>query len=235
VVFLEPPIDPSEISMTFKFNQAACYLISLEERSDRRDQFIHNVNEMGFDEDQFHWIVAIKDEDFGGLGCAKSHLVALTEFITRTNLPYCCIIEDDFQFRISNLEVESLINSIDTNHNWDVIMLAGTQTIGIPTSLKTQNHEIQILFQANSSSGYILKRNYAHKLIMNMLACISGMEKFRHLEPRSLIYKSFALDQMWKNQQHQDNWVCTKPMIGYQTAGYSDIEKKDVDYLNNSQ
>lgn len=221
--------------MTFSFKQSISYLISLEHRSDRREDFIDNIKKQGFAEDQFNWLVAIEDKNFGGLGCAKSHLLALCEFVTKNDSPYCCIVEDDFRFRISKPEIENLINLIDTDYNWDVFMLAGTQIVGIPTSLEIHPHKIEKLFEGNTSSGYILKRSYAKKLMVNMLECIEGMERFRFLEPRKLVYHSFALDQVWKFMQRKDNWYCTNPMAGYQAEGFSDIEQTNVNYLACSQ
>jgi GR25 family glycosyltransferase involved in LPS biosynthesis len=221
--------------MAFSFQHCTSYLISLENRVDRREAFIQNIQAHQFNEDEFNWLVAIRDANFGGLGCAKSHLLALSEFICKTDAPYCCILEDDFRFRISKHEVEHLVNLIDQDYSWDVFMLGGTQTVGIPTMLRSSQHKIEKLFEANTSSGYICKRSYAQKLIVNMLDCIQGMEKFRHLEPRSLVYHSFALDQVWKGLQRIDNWYCSNPMAGYQVEGYSDIEQKDVNYLACSQ
>ena len=219
----------------FSFEKSASYLISLESRIDRREDFIKNIKEYDFSEDQFNWLVAIRDSNFGGLGCAKSHLLALSEFITKTESRYCCILEDDFRFRCSKKTVENIINSINAEYNWDVFMLAGTQVIGIPTSLEKNRHKVEKIFEGCSSSGYVLKREFAKQLIINMLECIEGMERFRFLEPRSLIYHSFALDQVWKSIQRKNNWYCTRPMVGFQAEGFSDIEQKVVSYHAISQ
>lgn len=227
--------EKSENHMAFSFEQTSCYLISLDHRHDRREQFFKNLNEMGFNQYDFTWVHAIQDTKFGGLGCAKSHLIAITEFVTKTNSDYCCIFEDDFQFRINKQEAQHILGIAIEKLQPEIILLAGTQTISIPTPFKTITHEIQKVFQSNSASGYVIKRNYAKNIINNLMHSISGMEKYLYLEPRDLIYHSFALDQMWKKYQHQDNWICTNPMIGFQSPGYSDIENKDVNYLNNSQ
>ena len=225
----------NERYMNFNFDQTSCYLISLEHRNDRRAKFYKNLSEMGFSQDNFKLVNAIKDDNFGGLGCAKSHLIALTDFITKENSDYCCIFEDDFNFRIPKKEAQEILEIAVAKLQPDVILLAGTQTISIPTPIKIPTHEIQKVFQSNSASGYIIKRNYVKNIINNILNSIAGMEKYIHIEPRELIYHSFAIDQIWKKNQHEDNWICTNPMIGYQTPGYSDIENKDVNYLENSQ
>lgn len=221
--------------MEFSFEKTACYLISLESRVDRREDFIKNIKANQFSENQFNWLVAIRDNNFGGLGCAKSHLLALSEFVSKTESQYCCILEDDFRFRCTKEDVEKVINTVDKNYNWDVFLLAGTQVVSIPTLLETSDHKIEKLFEGCTSSGYILKREYAKHLIINMLECIEGMERYKYLEPRSLIYHSFALDQVWKPIQRKNNWYCTLPMLGFQVEGFSDIEKKEVNYMEYSQ
>ena len=42
----------------------------------------------------------------------------------------------------------------------------------------------------------------------------------------------YAIDQYWKILQKKDNWFIVNENIGYQAAGYSDIEKIDVDYTS---
>lgn len=220
--------------MNFSFEETSCYFISLDHRNDRREDLSNNFRSMGFNLHDFEWIHAIKDVNFGGLGCAKSHLTALTEFITKSRTGYCCIIEDDFRFRVSKQEAQNIISYALSNLRPDVILLAGTQTITIPTRYKAVGHEIEKIFQANSASGYIVKREYVNKIIAALLDAIIGMESNIHIEPRGLIYQNFAFDQIWKYYQQKDDWICTNPMIGHQAPGFSDIEQKEVDYSLNS-
>jgi glycosyl transferase, family 25 len=217
--------------MKFEFKKSSCYLISLEHREDRRIKFVENTNQQGFELDTFEWINAILDPDFGALGCAKSHLLALAKFLTSTENEYCCIFEDDFNFRESKDFSEQLINrALADFHGCNVFLMGGTFVSPIPTNSEIENHKINKIFEANSASGYLIKRKYIPRIMTVFMESIIGMEEFRSASPRNLISDRFAIDQTWKRLQRTDDWYCSSPMLGSQIASYSDIEKKDVDY-----
>lgn len=221
--------------MKFRFNNQSCYLISLLAREDRRELFVENTNAQGFELNTFEWIQAIEDSDFGGLGCAKSHLLAMTKFITETESEYCCIFEDDFHFRDTREACEEAIDyTLSKFSDWNVFLLGGTKLTPIPTNGRVGGYEINQVFEAATTSGYIVKRNYVKQLMNNCLDSIIGMERFRNANPRSLIYHKFAIDQTWKKLQRMDNWYCTTPMLGAQIPSYSDIEKSHIDYTHAS-
>lgn len=221
--------------MKFEFKKSSCYLISLTHREDRRSKFVENTNQQGFELDTFEWINAIEDTDFGGLGCAKSHLLALTSFLTSTENEYCCIFEDDFNFRQSKDFSELLINrALADFHGCKVFLLGGTFVTPIPTNSELETHKINKVFEANSASGYLIKRKYVPQVMNAFMESILGMEEFRAASPRKVIYDRFAIDQTWKRLQRTDDWYCSTPMLGEQIASYSDIEKTDVDYSDYS-
>lgn len=221
--------------MSFKFSEQSCYLISLAAREDRRALFVENTNAKGFDLNTFEWIQAIEDRNFGGLGCAKSHLLAMTKFITETDHEFCCIFEDDFHFRDSKEFSEQLISrALEDFKSCNVFLLGGTFVTPIPTNSKYQQHQINKVFEASSASGYLIQRKYIHKLMTLFVESILGMEAFRSATPRNVIYDRFAIDQTWKRLQRVDDWYCSSPMLGEQIASYSDIEQKNVDYVNYS-
>jgi GR25 family glycosyltransferase involved in LPS biosynthesis len=217
--------------MSFKFSEQSCYLISLASREDRRALFVENTNDKGFEHNTFEWIQAIEDQDFGGLGCAKSHVLAMSKFITSTENQYCCIFEDDFKFRETKDFSERLIHrAISDFHSCNVFLLGGTFVTPIPTNSELETHKINKVFEANSASGYLIKRKYVPRLMNAFMTSILGMEEFRAASPRKVIYDRFAIDETWKRLQRSDDWYCSTPMLGEQIASYSDIEKKDVDY-----
>lgn len=80
-----------------------CNIINLDSRRDRLEGFIKNQSEMGWSESEFKRTAAIFDENFGGIGCAKSHLITLTTFIAKSILNYFLISKGDFRFRIGYL------------------------------------------------------------------------------------------------------------------------------------
>lgn len=206
------------------------YVISLEHREDRRENFYKNLGAQGYSPSEFQWINAVEDIDFGGLGCAKSHLKALANFITSSDKHYCAIFEDDFEFRQPKDLAELLIQSLDNKSTWDVFLFSGTELSSFNTGCEIQGHVLERVFDSATASGYLVTRQYAHVLIQNLLESIYGMEKFRFIEQRKVVYHRFALDRTWNRLQSRDSWFCTQPMLGHQCASYSDIEKKLVDY-----
>lgn len=217
--------------MSFTFNNSSCYLISLNHRADRRDAFKKNIESNGFESNEFKTIEAIENKDFGALGCAKSHVKALSYFLTNTENQYCCIFEDDFNFRQSKTISEGVINKIINDFNkWNVILLSGTFVTPMPTVSSTHNHAINKVFEANSTSGYIVNRKYTNTLISIFIDSIVLMEEYKNATPRKVISDRFAIDQSWKILQRKDEWYCSSPMLGEQIESYSDIEKEFCDY-----
>lgn len=214
----------------FNFDLCEKYVINLDHRDDRRAAFYKNISAQGYSRNEFNWIKAVQDDDFGGLGCAKSHLKALARFITNSDKHYCAIFEDDFQFRQSKNLAEVIIQTLDNKSTWDVFLFAGTELSSFNTGCEIQGHELERVFDSATASGYLVSRQYAHILIQNLLESIYGMEKFRLIEQRKVVYHRFALDRTWNRLQSRDSWFCTKPMLGHQCASYSDIEKKLVNY-----
>ena len=188
----------------------------------------------GFSEKEFQWLRAVEDPDFGGLGCSKSHLKALVNFLTESTKPYCAIFEDDFVFRQSKDVCEQIIQTLDDKTTWDVFAFAGTEVRSFSTDCDVHEHMLERVFDSVTASGYLVSRQYAHVLIENLLESIVGMEKYKHIEQRKIVYRKYALDRTWNRLQSRDSWFCTQPMLGHQTPSFSDIEKKQVDYAEYS-
>lgn len=205
----------------------SCFLINLDTRPDRLSEFIENLESLNISSDLFNRVSAVKDENFGGLGCAKSHLVALSHFLVNSKNQYCMIVEDDFRFRSGADAILNFINSAKTHDpNFKMLLLSSVGLI----SFNTQTKNIQEVFESQTTAGYIISRDYIPQLIEVFSRSIVFMEKYRNTEPRVLFYNRFAIDQAWKPLQRQGGWYCTVPALGYQGASYSDIEQRDVDY-----
>jgi GR25 family glycosyltransferase involved in LPS biosynthesis len=217
----------------FHFKNDNTRVISLSHRDDRRQSLIQNLREHGFEVSSFPFFEAIHDE-FGGLGCAKSHLLALTELYCRSGSEYLCILEDDFRFKFSSATVDQLISTITSlGKIVDVFILGGTETIhGVERYPNTTELNIQVssCFESQSTVGYICNRRYLPKLLACFSECVRAMEHYRAVQPRHMIYSRFAIDQQWKTLQRSDAWFCTIPMLGIQGASFSDIEGREVNY-----
>jgi GR25 family glycosyltransferase involved in LPS biosynthesis len=207
--------------------QIKSYVINLDHRDDRLQSFISNRKEYGFDLLDFKRISAIRDEDFGGLGCAKSHLIALCDFLITSEFSHCLILEDDFRFRYSyDFFKNKIIELNNFDKEYKVFLLAGTNVIATE---KGVFHEI---FESQSTAGYLLSRSYVQTVISNFSRSIYLMEKFRKFKDRKLIYNRFSIDQTWKFLQQEGGWYSLFPMMGYQEESFSDIEKQHVNYEN---
>lgn len=203
------------------------YIINLDSRKDRLDGFFKNHEEKGWGQVEFNRISAILDKDFGGLGCAKSHLLALSSFIAESKADYCLIVEDDFRFRNSFSDfLIDLKNLVVYDPMFNVFLLAGTRLI----STENIGDRLMRIFESQSTSGYLISRQYIPKLIDNILRSILLMERFRNSTSRELIYDRFSIDQTWKKLQHEGAWYASHPMLGFQVESYSDIEDKVVNY-----
>jgi glycosyl transferase family 25 len=218
----------------FCFSESANFIISLEHRVDRRNEIRENLESLNFRTSNFNFFTARLDKNFGGIGCGKSHILALTEAYCRFDAKYICILEDDFHFRNDRATTEELIrDTIQKFPKLDVLLLAGTNFISglhLMESVMKSNHTISSVFESQSTAGYICHRDYAPTLISIFFSSVQLMEKYRGVGQRDLIYSRFAIDQMWKTLQRIGAWYALIPMLGEQSTSYSDIEHAVVDY-----
>lgn len=209
------------------------YVINLDHRTDRYDLFINSFDKNILDNSEITRISASYDSDFGGLGCARSHLHALAQFLTSSYNQHCIIFEDDFVWNNnSHLFDNEFSTFLNTYPNYNVFLLSGAHVIKGEAIKDLPGH--YEIFESSTASGYIVNRNYAPALINIYCHSILMMEKYRGVNERELIYNRFAIDQMWKNEQRKGNWFAKIPMYGKQRPSYSDIEKKIVDYEKES-
>jgi len=111
-------------------NLVRAYQINLGARADRWQECLLNHHEKGFPNGFIQRFEACEDRDFGGLGCAKSHVKLLTEFLTQDETPLCIVLEDDFDFRISFTEFADKLQAVaKLGIPWDVLLLAGTKVL----------------------------------------------------------------------------------------------------------
>ena len=213
--------------MNINFTELPCRVINLKHRLDRKQEFLRNLDFNNISLSNLVFVDAVLDKGFGGLGCAKSHVLALTDFLCRDNSEYLVMLEDDFDFSCSHDELNNRFNQFQNQiKNWDVFILSGHAGI---TAEEYPNGFAKV-FESQTTSGYVIRRGYIEKLVSLFIECIYGMEKYYDLHPRQLIYNRFAIDQHWKSLQRLDQWFTTKPYLGHQRESYSDIESQVVNY-----
>lgn len=200
------------------------YLINLAHREDRRSEFVSHWESVGLGFD-LKIIEAVLDENFGGLGCAKSHILALTDFIARGSSPYCMIMEDDLKIDCDRTDFERCMDFFFKSSS-QVFLLSGTSVVRAGQIYG----DIEAIFESATTAGYIVKREYVKNILSVFIDSTLAMEKYRSVKPRELIYGRFAIDQVWKYLQRQGGWCARIPMMGRQVESFSDIEKRIVDY-----
>jgi glycosyl transferase family 25 len=205
------------------------YVVNLPHRSDRRSEFARTASVAGFSSCDYEFFEAFYVPEFGGLGCARSHCAVLAHCLLKTSADYCIVLEDDFDFRGSREELNSSLESISAyDVNWEVILLAGTNTLASPTGFRN----VRKVFESSSTAGYIVRRAYLVKLLTNFLEATLLMERYSAVSPREVIYNRFAIDQYWKSLQRSGRWYSVAPMLGYQRTSFSDIEGGIKDYVS---
>ena len=177
--------------------------INLAHRTDRREQVEKELSI--FPSEKVLRFDAIKHER-GAIGCSLSH-IAVLEMAIEKNWKNVLIVEDDMiwnnnQFDTGRKTLNNLISK-----PYDVIVLGGTFVKYNPMTNK--------LIECQTTTAYLIHNHYFQKL----LDCFK----------QSVADKSY-IDKSWKSLQKPDNWFIIYPPLAIQSAGYSDIEKRDTNY-----
>ena len=194
------------------------FYINLDSRKDRRDHFEDLKKQFPFLEN-IERMSAIENND-GPLGCCFSHIRALTQCL-EINAPYIAIFEDDFtilndtSFRKFIIDFEK-IKSDDT---WKVIVLT-------PRGSTVPNEDIadfKRIIDHQTATGYIVKREIIQILIDNL-------KESAKLQMQGVEKNISANDQYWKQIQKMYPFYYYKDIFAGQLVGWSNIEKRHVDY-----
>jgi len=204
------------------------YVINLKHRTDRLESIMKELSSMGVDEKKIVRINAIYNKEFGALGCAQSHRLALSYFMKNKEANNCLILEDDFVFTRDKSYIDSTLDDVFSNiKKWDVLMLSGNL---VSIEARRDNEKFVKVYDAQTTSGYAVYKDFGPKLIDCFKKSEENMRKFFKVYHESLIKHNFAIDMSWKTLQPASNWYCVYPCIGKQQDGYSDIENREVKY-----
>lgn len=194
----------------------AILYINLEYRKDRNEHILNEIHKICTDDSKIHRIDAIK-KDNGALGCGLSHIKAL-EYVLEHEWKCVLVLEDDFTCKCDSNEINTKINSL-FEHDFDVGLLSHNCLQYLDTNIE---HIKKVLYSQTTSS-YIIKREYISVLLQNMRDAMNDMliNGKRHEN---------CLDIYWSKLHPIHNWYTIFPSIGYQYATHSDIENKYVEY-----
>jgi GR25 family glycosyltransferase involved in LPS biosynthesis len=230
------------------------YYINLDERKDRLEHFEGLKKKYPFFKD-VERMSAIRNEN-GAIGCGFSHIKALNKCLESDD-EYIMVIEDDFCI-LNDINYNDFIHHFENIRNekdWDIIVLTprgeqksrgdihppydphiiGYKQEDAPSSsagsangvkgaepLMSKNHFYEIV-NNQTTSGYIIKKSFIPILINTFKKSVEGLLK--KLNP-----DIYSIDQYWKQLQKEHHFYYFKKIFAGQLVGYSNIEKRFVNY-----
>lgn len=193
------------------------FYINLESRTDRKEHVIRELNNLGIKAERFN---AIKLNN-GAIGCSMSHIKCL-ELAKKNNWEHVLIVEDDIKFLDPSLFINQLNKFLLNHKDWDVVLFAGNN---MPPYKKINDYCIRVS-TCQTTTGYLVKQNYFDTLINNYREGINKLMK----EPEK--HQIYAIDKYWFELQKKDLWYLIIPPSVVQREDYSDIEKRQTNYIN---
>ena len=192
--------------------------INLASRNDRLEHVTSEFNKMGINAER---VDAIKMAS-GAIGCTLSHIKCL-EIAKDRQYEQVFICEDDITFLDPDLLTQNITKFYENKTiNWDVIIVSGNN--GPP--FQTINDYCVRVLNCQAATGYIVKRQMYDAMLTNFKAGLAQLIK----DPTNK--RMFAVDMYWKGLQMQYYWYMIIPLTTVQYENYSDIEQKEVNYVN---
>ena len=196
------------------------FVINLEKRKDRLDQFIEEYEKIINDNHKFERFNAIYMPDHGCLGCTLSHLEVIKQAKER-GYKKIIIFEDDFQFIIDQETFhKNLKDFFDLNLDFKVCMISYNI---MNNEVYPYNDLLSIATNVQTASGYIVNSDYFDELISCLSYGASQLEK-------TLEHWNYINDQVWKSLQKDRKWFIFNNRMGIQRESYSDLGGKITNY-----
>ena len=200
----------------------AIYYINLKKREDRKQEFLDNFPSV--DESKIIRISGHYYPDNGNVGCLMSHITALNKALSDDIGENILICEDDLMIKDMDYCNRMLNLLFENIKDWDVIMLGQNTMESDDTDFQThQNEKIIRIKNSQTTSGYLIKKDYIPKLLEIYTRDMNAYLKTGE-------WGNYCTDQSWKALQPIDKWYSFKPSVAIQRSSYSDIVKADVDY-----
>ena len=229
----------------------AIIYINLENRSDRKDLLMKELEKLNTDMSKVHKVSGVYMPKNGHKGCIQSHILALN-MIKLNKWERVLILEDDAELDMEPEVINNLINKtmeeLDNQHpEWNVIMLATANKVldklnnkrnnknnnntkskkTIPLEIATADGttllplNLEKLQSATTSSAYIVKKTYVENILNLFNTCNNNMSPSKMTDPG---FEHWALDQKWAELQNKDKWFCIDKDPIKQRAIWSTIQ-----------
>ena len=192
--------------------------INLASRTDRLEHVLNEFNKFGLTPER---VDAVKMAS-GAIGCTLSHIKCL-EIAKSRDLEHVFICEDDITFLNPELLRENLTKFYNNKEiQWDVLIVSGNN--GQPF-MKINDYCVRVL-NCQAATGYVVKRHMYDTMLDNFTTGLNKLLK----EPNNK--REYAVDMYWKLLQPKHFWYMIIPLTAVQYENYSDIENKNVNYVN---
>jgi len=152
-------------------------------------------------------------------GCSKSHL-GVYELSKRSESEAIFVCEDDIRFVCSARTLELILMDFLNQVDHEVLCLGNVTR----SRSKTLSRYLDSTHDVQTTSCYIFKKAIRNKLIESANYSIHTLAESKGVE--------IAIDKSWKKLQTGKRFVVPKKKICMQYRGYSDIERRNVNYLN---
>ena len=195
------------------------YFINLDKRTDRLAEITQEIDKLKLTEKTKRFKAYY--HAIGIVGCTKSHL-ELLKLAQENNLPYVLILEDDFEFLVTQNELlDNLaeLEKYENQNNFDVCFLSYNIQQSQPI---TDYPKLLKITESQTASGYLVKQHYYPKLI----------NLYEENLPNLILtgkHWEYANDQCWKSLQKVDHWIGFATRLGKQRPSYSDNSQSFVD------
>jgi len=198
--------------------------INLDHRKDRLIHITSELNKTNINKKKIYRIPGIYNKKFGAIGCSKSHILALKFFLNSSESnKTCLILEDDFEFTQPQNIINDLLNKVFNSDikDFDVLMLSSNTVY----EYKIDDAPfVTKIVDAQTTSGYVVGRNFAQVLLNNYEEGVILLEQFGKPIPK------YCIDIYCKSLQPLSKWYCINPKIGKQLNSFSDVENRRVNY-----
>jgi GR25 family glycosyltransferase involved in LPS biosynthesis len=191
------------------------YFINLDKRKDRLEKIIGELIKIEIPPEKVVRVEA-SEHKFGILGCVKSHIRTITEFI-KSGKDKCLILEDDFEFTETKEKVNEVLTKIFSTVDFDCILLS---LLPDKKVISSTEYYTSINYAA-TTAGYILTKEYAPLLLQNFIEGATKQEKWINMFGEPEI--SLQLDCYWIWEQIKRKFILTIPQLGKQRESKSDI------------
>lgn len=192
------------------------FYINLDKRPDRKLHF-ENIQEKYSLFSNLERLPAIENQK-GFIGCCQSHINALKKCKDMEGEVFMICEDDLIIFNDENYN--QMINSLDFKDNWDVLTLTPRGDPIENDNIRNQYFRIE---NNQTATAYIFKKQIINVLIETLEEGLKQLLNNGHPD-------YYTNDQSWKKLQTQYRFFYFKHVFAGQLVGYSDIEKRFVNY-----